>query len=167
MSEDQGHTFDRRSVLPFEVMQRGYGALAFLPNTGLIAYVYNQTDEKHLDYVISRDDGQTWGEPQAVLLAKQIHNPQMAAFRNGFVMHGRSGSKGADEIHGHFVLYTSRDGIHWDEGQYLKKQTAGLGAYSNKLIVHDPDGGSERLLIQASHAYEESKTNIHHWWLQW
>ena len=90
----------------------------------------------------------------------------MAEFRNGFVMHGRSGSKGADEIQGHFVLYTSRDGIHWDEGQYLKMRTAGAGAYSNNLIVHDPDGDSERLLIQASHAYEENKTNIHHWWFQ-
>ncbi len=50
VSEDQGSTFCRRSVLPFEFMQRGYGALAFLPDTGLIAYVYNQTDEKNLDY---------------------------------------------------------------------------------------------------------------------
>ncbi len=165
ISKDQGHTFTRRSVLPFEILQRGYGALAFLPDTGLIVYVYNQTDEKHLDYVISRDGGQTWGVPQMASFSKQIRNPQMAAFRNGFVMHGRSGSKGADEVRGHFVLYTSRNGIHWDEGQYLKMRRAGAGAYSNNLIVHDPDGGSERLLIQASHAYDKDKTNIYHWWL--
>lgn len=66
---------------------------------------------------------------------------------------------------GHFVLYTSRDGIHWDEGRYMQMRTAGLGAYSNNLIVHDPNGGPERLLIQASHAYSVHRTNIYHWWL--
>lgn len=166
VSEDQGRTFSRRSVLPFEITQRGYGALAFLPDNELIAYVYNQTDEKHLDYVVSRDEGQTWCEPQTAFFARQIRNPQIAAFKDGFVMHGRSGSNGADEIQGHFVLYTSRDGIHWDEGQYLQMRIAGAGAYSNNLLVHDQDGrGPERLLIQASHAYEKNKTNIYHWWL--
>jgi hypothetical protein len=165
-SNDQGHTFTRLSVLPFEFIERGYGALAFLPDSGLAAYVYNRTDEKHLDYAISRDGGQTWGKPRTAFFAKQIRNPQMAAFRDGFVMHGRSGSKGDDEIRGHFVLYTSRDGIHWDEGRYLQMRTAGNGAYSNNLLVHDPDRREpERLLVQASHAYEESKTNIRHWWL--
>ncbi len=166
VSEDQGCTFTRRSVLPFESLQRGYGALAFLPDTGLSAFVYNQNDEKHLDYMISTDAGQTWGEPQTAYFAKQIRNPQMAAFKDGFVLHGRSGSKGEDEIHGHFVLYTSRDGIHWDEGRYLRMQSAGAGAYSNNVLVHDPDGRvPERLLVQASHAYEKNKTNIYHWWL--
>ena len=166
VSKDQGHTFTRRSVLPFEFMQRGYGALAFLPDTRLIAYVYNQTDERHLDYVISRDAGQTWGEPHTAFFSKQIRNPQIAAFKDGFVMHGRSGSKGEDEIKGHFVLYASQDGTHWDEGRYLQMRTAGAGAYSNNVLVHDPGRRvSERLLIQASHAYEKHKTNIYHWWL--
>ena len=165
VSEDDGRTYTRRSVLPFDFMQRGYGALAFLPGTGLIAYVYNQTDEKHLDYVISRDAGQTWGKPQTALFAKQIRNPQIAAFKGGFVLHGRSGSRGEDEIRGHFVLYTSHDGIHWDEGRYLQMRTAGAGAYSNNVLVRDPTSQRERLLIQASHAYEKSMTNIHHWWL--
>lgn len=165
VSDDQGRTFTRRSVLPFEIIQRGYGALAFLPDGGLIAYVYNQTDEKHLDYTISRDHGKTWSAPRTAFFAKQIRNPQMAAFKNGFVMHGRSGSRGDDAIRGHFVLYRSPDGIHWDEGQYLQMRTAGAGAYSNNLRVHAPDETSERLLIQASHAYDKHKTNIHHWWM--
>ena len=166
VSEDQGRSFVRRSVLPFEFMQRGYGTLTFLPDNRLIAYAYNQTDEKHLDYVISRDAGQSWDESQTAFFAKQIRNPQMTAFKNGFVMHGRSGSKGEDAIRGHFVLYTSHDGIHWDEGQYLQMRIAGAGAYSNNLLVHDPDEQMpERLLIQASHAYEKNKTNICHWWL--
>ncbi len=165
VSEDHGRTFARRSILPFNIIQRGYGALAFLPDAGLTAYVYNQTDEKHLDYVTSRDDGKTWSEPNTAFFAKQIRNPQMAAFKGGFVMHGRSGCKGGDEISGHFVLYTSTDGIRWDEGQYLQMRTAGGGAYSNNLIVRGTDGRPDRLLIQASHAYEKSKTNICHWWL--
>ncbi len=165
VSEDQGRSFVRRSILPFEIIQRGYGALAFLPDSGLIAYVYNVNDEKHLDYVISRDDGKTWREPNTAFFAKQIRNPQMAAFKGGFVMHGRSGSKGDDAISGHFVLYTSADGIHWDEGRYLQMRTAGAGAYSNNLLVHDKNGQPERLLIQASHAYDKNMTNICHWWL--
>ena len=43
---------------------------------------------------------------------------------------------------------------------------ASLGAYSNNLLVSDPEPGApDRLLIQASHAYEGSKTNVLHWWL--
>ena len=46
-------------------------------------------------------------------------------------------------------------------------RTAGAGAYSNSLVVDSPDGsGKQRLLIQASHAYEDSKTNVLHWWLE-
>jgi hypothetical protein len=46
-------------------------------------------------------------------------------------------------------------------------RTAGAGAYSNGLVVDSPEpGGKQRLLIQASHAYEDSKTNVLHWWLE-
>ncbi|MCA1807885.1 MAG: glycoside hydrolase, partial [Lentisphaerae bacterium] len=165
VSEDQGRSFVRRSVLPFEITQRGYGALTFLPDGRLIAYVYNQMDEKHLDCVISRDDGKTWGASGKSFFAKQIRNPQIAMFKGGYVLHGRSGNKGEDEMRGNFVLYCSQDGIRWDEGQYLQMRTAGAGAYSNNLLVHSPGAQSERLLIQASHAYEQNQTNIHHWWL--
>lgn len=167
VSTDHGRSFERRSVLPFETNRRDYGTMAPRSDGSLIAYVYNHDDETHLDYVISRDQGFTWEPPQQAFFAKQIRNPQMAAFRNGYVLHGRSGSHGDSELKGHFVLYTSPDGINWDEGRYLKMQTAGAGAYSNNLLVHDPDNKKPpRLLIQASHAYEQSKTNIFHWWLE-
>lgn len=164
-SEDQGRTFARRNVLPLEIIQRGYGALGFLPDGRLIAYVYNQQDEKNLDYLVSGDGGRTWSRPATAYFDKQIRNPQLAFFRERFVMHGRSGSRGEEGIRGHLVLYTSADGIRWDRGRYLQRRTAGAGAYSNNLLVHGPDGRPERLLIQASHAYAESRTNIHHWWL--
>ncbi len=166
VSEDYGRTFVQRSVLPFDFMKRGYGALATLPDGGLIAYVYSEDDETHLEFAISRDGGQTWGTVGRTFFAKQIRNPQIAAFRDGYVLHGRSGSHGDDGVRGHFVLYTSSDGIQWDDGRYLQLRTAGAGAYSNNLLVRDPSGEMPpRLLIQASHAYAQSRTNIHHWWL--
>ena len=43
---------------------------------------------------------------------------------------------------------------------------AGTGAYSNTIVVNSPKPDSRRrLLLQASHAYEQSKTNVFHWWL--
>lgn len=166
VSSDDGHSFSRRSLLPFDFDQRGYGALTILPNGSLIAYVYNQHDEMNLDYSISEDQGRTWTAVRTAHFAKQIRNPQIARFAGGYVLHGRSGSKGDVDIRGHFVLYTSDDGIHWDEGQFLKNRTTGPGAYSNNLLLHNPDGQpSGKLLIQASHAYEQSKTNVYHWFL--
>ena len=95
----------------------------------------------------------------------------MAAAEGGFQMLGLrtviscSGSLG--EGKGHLVLYTSPDGITWDKGIYLRMQEAGRGAYSNNLLTGtlNPDR-PRRLLIQASHAYELSKTNVSHWWIE-
>ncbi len=168
VSTDQGRTFSRRSILPFDHNSRGYGAMTILPDGKLIAYVYNQRDEEHLDYAISPDNGETWSDVNTALMEKRIRNPQIAAFAGGYVLHGRSGSFGDPTTKGHFVLYTSTDGIHWDAGRYLKMRTVeagGAGAYSNNLLVHRADGQPERLLIQASHAYEGKKTNLYHWWL--
>ncbi len=139
--------------------------MAILPDGRLIVYVYNIDDEENLDYVTSNDGGCTWSAVQTSFMAKQIRNPQMVAFKEGFVLHGRSGNKGAGE--NHFVLYASRDGVNWDAGRYLCKAEAGRGAYSNNLLVSGPDTTApERLLIQASHAYDEHMTNVLHWWLR-
>ncbi len=164
-STDGGETFCPRSILPFDTEGRGYGTMAVLRDGSLIAYIYNKADEQHLDYVISHDDGRTWSRPGRAFFARHIRNPQMAAFKDGYVLHGRSGNFGEEAAKGHLVLYTSGDGIHWDEGRYLQRRSAGLGAYSNNLLVHDPEAQRERLLIQASHAYDRNMTNIHHWWL--
>jgi len=166
VSDDSAKSFSLRSTLPFDTEGRGYGTMAVLPDGGLIAYVYNINDEQNLDYVISHDAGRTWTEPETALFERQIRNPQMTAFRDGYVLHGRSGSKGEEELRGHFILYTSRDGVTWDAGRYLRMQEAGAGAYSNAIVVGALDADSSaRLLIQSSHAYEQAKTNILHWWL--
>ncbi|MFW5867502.1 MAG: sialidase family protein [Armatimonadota bacterium] len=166
VSGDSGKSFSLRSTLPFDTEGRGYGTMSVLPDGGLIAYVYNINDEQNLDYVVSHDGGRTWTEPETAFFERQIRNPQMSAFKDGYVLHGRSGSRGDEEIRGHFILYTSRDGVTWDAGQYLRMQEAGAGAYSNAIVVGKSDPETpNRLLIQASHAYEDSKTNILHWWL--
>lgn len=166
-STDNGRTYQRRSILPLVIDGRGYGTMAILADGSLIAYIYDNADEKHLDYVVSEDSGSTWSEVQTAYFGKQIRNPQMTAFKDGYVLHGRSGSKGEDGVKGHFVLYTSRDGIDWDGGRYLKMQTAGAGAYSNNLLVTDTRTGvPDRLLIQASHAYDADMTDVMHWWLK-
>jgi hypothetical protein len=90
----------------------------------------------------------------------------MASLNGCYFMHGRSGHYGEKEGKGHFVLYSSRDGLVWDDGIFLKIREAGTGAYSNSIVVGSlKPHKRKRLLIQASHAYEKSKTNVFHWWI--
>lgn len=161
-SEDAGETFVRRSELPFETDRRGYGTLGVLENDTLAAYVYQLDDERHLEYATSEDGGRTWSAVGTVTLEKKIRNPQLVRFKDGYLLHGRSGSYGY--AGGNLVCFTSPDGRDWDAGTYLRMQEAGSGAYSNNLVVGS--GDDARLLIQASHAYDGSKTNVVHWWLE-
>lgn len=164
VSRDGGRTFAKRSVLPFDTMGRSYGTIGMLDSGELVAYIYNRNAERKSDYVLSDDGGRTWSEPKTAHFAKKIRNPQLVSMEGCYFLHGRSGSLGEEK--GHMVLYSSRDGLSWDEGVYLRKREAGLGAYSNSIVVgsKDPDVPN-RLLIQASHAYELNKTNVLHWWL--
>jgi len=165
VSTDGGKTFSRRSVLPLETYGRGYGSLGQLGNGELITYVYNINNENMLDYVISRDGGKTWPKTGTSNVSRKIRNPQFIAFDGKYYLHGRSGHGP-----GHMILYMSDDGVTWDDGVYLRMREAGMGmgAYSNSIVVDDPDGsGKQRLLIQASHAYNRGHaTNVLHWWLE-
>ncbi len=164
VSNDGGGTFTKRSELPFDTTARSYGTMGMLESGKLVVYIYNRDNEQESDYVLSDDGGRTWSQPKTAHLAKKIRNPQFISMDGCYFMHGRSGSLGEEK--GHMVLYSSRDGLTWDEGVYLRKREAGLGAYSNSVVVSskDPDA-PKRLLIQASHAYELNKTNVLHWWL--
>ena len=67
------------------------------------------------------------------------------------------------------VLYTSEDGITWDEGIYIGAPTyenaiGSMAYYSNNLLVHCPDG-RVKILIQASDPYYQARTNVRHWWI--
>ncbi|MBN2291681.1 MAG: exo-alpha-sialidase [Pirellulales bacterium] len=164
VSSDGGKTFSRRSVLPFNTKDRGYGSLGRLKNGDLIAFVYNRKNEHDLDYVTSSDGGRTWSKVGPSHLSRKIRNPQFIAFGGRFFMHGRSGAYG--EGSGHMILYTSADGLNWDDGTYLRIREAGTGAYSNSIVVGTKnDNTPNRLLIQASHAYKGSRTNVLHWWI--
>ncbi|MDE2715831.1 MAG: hypothetical protein OXI33_02305, partial [Chloroflexota bacterium] len=82
----------------------------------------------------------------------------------------RSGSHSRDPRH--LVLYSSLDGIHWDEGRILHHRGPGEGggdAYSANEVIgkYDPSVPN-RLLIQSSIAYEAEnlKVNERHWWVE-
>jgi hypothetical protein len=165
VSTDGGDTFAKRSALPFNTRGRGYGTLGYLKNGDLIAFIYNTKDEQTLDYVISSDGGKTWLKSGTSRLSRKIRNPQFNAFDGRFFMHGRSGAYGDDS--GHMILYTSADGLTWDDGVYLRMKEHGNGAYSNSIVVGTKQpGGPQRLLIQASHAYKNAQTNVLHWWVE-
>jgi hypothetical protein len=163
VSEDDGKIFTEWGVIPFAV-GRGYGSMEVLKDGSLIAYTYTREDEEHLEYAISRDAGRTWSAVNKTYMAKKMRNPQLIRFKDTYFMHGRSGKEVGQ---GHLVLYTSADGIHWDEGRYLAMQTHGAGAYSNNLVVGKGESlDRQRLLVMSSHAYDKDKTNIIYWWIE-
>lgn len=160
VSEDGGENYYERSRIPIPSLHHGYGSMMFLDDGRLIVYNYNLDDEYNLSYVLSEDKGMSWGQAGTTFVAKKIRNPQVVGFEHLYFLHGRSGNNG--EQAGNFVLYCSEDGIHWDEGRYLKVRTEGLGAYSNNLVI-GKGTSHEKLLIQASHAYKDNQTNVLHW----
>ena len=161
VSEDDGVTFTVRSILPFQsTINCYYGTMSFMEDGKLIAYIYDERDEYNPKYVISDDNGVTWSVNRRAYFANKIRNPQLVCFGDTWFCHGRSGSFGKNT--GHFIIYTSPDAIHWDEGTILRYATQGAGAYSNNVIVHRP-GKTERLIIQTSHAYLENRTNTIMW----
>lgn len=157
-SVDNGETFTLRSRVGFDSMiQRLYGNLCFTPDGRLIAYTYEKRDEFNLPYVISSDNGFTWSREARTHFAKKLRNPQIIYYKDRYFAHGRG--KWPLEYNGSLVLYSSFDGVNWDDGVFLRYATAGAGAYSNNIVVRTPDG-RERMMLQASHAYEGHKTNI-------
>lgn len=178
VSKDNGKSFSRRSILPFD-HRNYYSAASVLENGNIIVYSYpyptngryadprKDTDEKNIPYVISKDGGHTWSEVKTTYFAKSIRNPQMSTSKVGdyYFIHGRSGSYG--ENPNNFVLYSSKDGINWDEGVYLvsreKTPRAGAGDfYSGNAVVGNP----KRLLIQADISYNGPRVSIYHWWVE-
>lgn len=164
VSSDQGESWEERSTPIFEHnFDCFYGTMIFREDGSLLLYTYDLHDEYNLRYVISNDKGKTWSEPRRSFFKKRLRNPQIARLGGKYLIHGRSGSRGAEKA-GHIVLYCSENGITWDEGIYLAKRVARAGAYSNNILVHDKDG-NERLLIQSSHAYHLYKTNVLHFFV--
>lgn len=158
---DNGKSFEELCVVPFESTKgRFYGTMQFDMSGNLIVYAYNQNCENELDYAISKDCGKTWSETGACYLAKKIRNPQVAILDGQFILHGReAGGVNA------FVLYTSEDGISWDEGHRIVDCHPAISFYSNNVIVDN--NGKNKLLVQYSQTYKESCcVNIYHMWIE-
>ncbi len=169
VSEDNGENFERRSTLPFH-HENYYVTAGVLDCGDIIVYSYpyrkeEEIDEFNIDYVVSSDEGRTWSEVRKAYFAQRIRNPQLSEkIGNLYFIHGRSGSKGDNP--GNFILYSSEDGINWDEGIILKQKTPGGDCYSANTVVgkYDP-AAPNRLLIQSSVSYHSSRVNECHWWV--
>ncbi len=161
-STDEGESFFLAGELPGEYLNHAYGALSKLPDGRFIAYSYNGNDEFNLDYWTSAD-GANWTYEGKSYCAKRIRNPQVARVKSGYLLHGRSGCIDPS-LPMNFVLYTSEDGVHWDEGRFLCDKRGPAAYYSNNLVLDRPDG-SQRVLIQASVTYDRGRVNIAHWFI--
>ena len=108
---------------------------------------------------ISPDMGKSRSETCKIPCAKRICNPQVAKVKGGFILHGRSGCESA-ELPYNFVLYTSPDGIQWDEREYLLEESGKWAYYSNNSVAGD------KVLSQTSVPREEGRTDVRHLWLK-
>ena len=151
VSTDGCQSFEERSVVPFDTKGRGYGNLIFTDRGDLIAYAYNANAEDHLDYAISSDGGMSWHTVGASLVKNKIRNPQVGRIDGQYVLHGRAGESEAGT--GAFVIYTSADGILWDEGKVLVEGRPAC-FYSENLTLTLPSG-KERMLIKYSENYQD------------
>ncbi len=168
-SDDDGRTFYEHCVVPFpDTTGRSYGNMIVTPESKLIVYTYNVNDQNNMDYAISSDGGKTWDSTGLSFVAKQIRNPQVGLLDGQFILHGRAGE--SETGHGAFVLYTSKDGIVWDEGTILIDDKSAC-FYSNNLTVTGADG-KERMLVQYSENVKDPGTpwsgqvNVMHFWLE-
>lgn len=160
-SSDNGESFHELCIVPFNSTKgRFYGTMQFDNDGNLIVYAYNEKYETELDYAISEDGGKTWSKTGSCYLAKKIRNPQVAILDDQFILHGRE----AGGINA-FVLYTSDDGIGWDEGHRIVDYHPATSFYSNNVIVNK--NGKNKLLVQYSQTYKESCcVNIYHMWIE-
>lgn len=164
-STDGGESFVQQGIIPGDVMKLAYGTMEINDKGELMVWLYNIDDEFNLNTYISSDYGRTWNNTLKSFCAKRIRNPQIAKVKGGYILHGRSGCMDYS-LPMEFVLYTSEDGINWDEGIWLAKARGSGGAsfYSNNLVLNE--GDRQRVLIQSSIAYSAARTNIAHWMLE-
>lgn len=148
VSLDDGATFHERSILPIEGKDHSYASLLFDDTGKLHIYAYRSDNEQLLDHAISSDCGETFRVTDPCFLPYGARNPQTALLDGVFLLHGRAVDRKG------FVLYSSTDGAHWDEGVRLREKPHLAGAfYSNNLNLKDENG--EFLLIQFSDTYTD------------
>ncbi len=160
-SYDNGDTFEELCLVPFNSTKgRFYGAMQFDTYGNLFVYAYNEKNETELDYAISKDAGKTWSKTGSCYLAKRIRNPQIAILDGQFILHGRESCNTNA-----FVLYTSEDGIIWDEGHRIVNYQPACSFYSNNVIINK--NAKNKLMVQYSQTFTESnRVNIYHMWIE-
>lgn len=157
-SDDAGETFSEAGIPDLDSKGYAYGNLQFRPDGSLLVYSCCIHDGFNMGMALSSDFGKTWTRLPVCRLDKGIRNVQVSRLGGGYVMHGRafldsSWGKG-------FVMYTSADGIAWDEGILLESEKLAC-YYSNNLLLKDEDG-KERLLVQYSDSYDGARVNVMH-----
>lgn len=142
ISRDKGSTWSdlrqigtRRGRIYDAMYQEGTIFLLLFVNDATVDWT-GQTTDHYYSLVVSEDGGENYYERSRIPIPS-LH-------------------------HGYGSMMFLEDGIHWDEGRYLKVRTEGLGAYSNNLVI-GKGTSHEKLLIQASHAYKDNQTNVLHW----
>ncbi len=162
---DDGASFREVGVIDLEHLGHAYGALQFLADGTLAAYSNCISDGRNLSVSVSGNLGATWRKLPEIRLAEGMRNVQIGRLGGGFVMHGRAWHPG-DSTGAGFVVYTSRDGLEWDDGIMLEKRKL-LCYYSNNMTMKLPDG-RERMLVQYSDRYDEAapRVNVMHLFME-
>lgn len=172
-SDDDGKTFYEHCVVPFEETEgRAYCTMQFTLQGDLIVYAYNSKNEEYMDYIISNDKGKTWTKSGTSYVAQKIRNPQINILDGQYILHGRRGAVSG------FVVYTSKDGINWDEGTVLEEVLYSC-YYSNNIVLdHPTKKGKKRMLVQFSQNYNMDdsitfwdvnvfkRVNVMHMWIE-
>ena len=159
VSHDNGKSFREESIIDIDSYKRGYAALQFLTNGNLIAYTCDLLESYYLDASISRDNGKTWERLPHIRLKHGIRNVQIAALGSGYVMHGRAWLNESWGIGQ--VIYSSSDGINWDDGIILEPEKA-YCYYSNMITLKDKNK-KDYVLLQYSDTYDgKASVNVMH-----
>lgn len=146
VSEDNGATFTERCVIPTDAIGRSYATMTFDADGNLHFYSYNSNAEQYFDHAVSRDNGYTFDVIEPCFVKEGARNPQVALVDGVYILHGRAIDRKG------FMIYSSFDGVHWDDGVRLAERTHLSGAYySNNLNLRDEKG--EFLLVQFDETY--------------
>ena len=124
----------------------------------LLAVAYDDKDEEHLYYCISKDNGHTWGKQKMAYLDKKIRDPQLEYLEGGYYLFGRSGHYGQGS--NRFVMYQSDDGENWKSGIIISGDTQGPDGYNHNCIInkYKKDVPNE-LMVEYSICYADRITN--------
>lgn len=156
-SSNNGKTFQGKSIIDIDSYHRGYAAMQFLADGTLAVYTCDLDTSYFLDISLSRDNGATWERREHIRLKSGMRNVQIAPLSGGYVMHGRAW---LNELWGcGQVIYTSKDGINWDDGIILEPERTAC-YYSNMLNLKD-ENGREYVILHYSDLYaDDARVNV-------